>query len=92
MGLSPLQISLFLAEAGFAQAVWSLLVFPPLQHRIGSGGVMRVSAVVWPIFFLAWPFGNFLLKQHWDLAFWIIAGTVNFVGAGVSMAFSKFPT
>ncbi len=39
-GFTPLQISLLLGLNGAAQAVWLLLVFPPLQHRIGTNGIM----------------------------------------------------
>ena len=41
LGFSELQISLFMALNGFAQAIWLLLVFPRVQRRL-SGPVPRL--------------------------------------------------
>ena len=91
-GFSPLQISLFMALAGISQALWILLVFPPLQGRFGTGGVLRGCAVAWPILFFVAPLGNFFLRQDWKLTFWIVGPMFLVVGSGVSMAFSKLCT
>ena len=91
-GFTPLQISLFMALGGISQAVWLLLIFPPLQHRFGTGGVLRGCAVVWPIFFFAAAAGNLFLRQDWTLAFWIVAPISMVIGSGVAMAFSEFAT
>ncbi|MCJ1319789.1 hypothetical protein MMC15_005125 [Xylographa vitiligo] len=87
-GFSPLQISLFMALAGISQALWILLVFPPLQARFGTGGVLRGCAVAWPILFFVAPLGNFFLRQDWKLTFWIVGPMFLVVGSGVSMAFT----
>jgi hypothetical protein len=87
-GFSELEIALFLGLAGASQAIWTLLVFPPLQHRVGTGGILRICAVAWPIFFFANPFGNIFLRNGWNVAFWAIVPAGNAFGAGVSMAFS----
>ena len=88
-GFTPLQISLFMALGGISQAVWLLLIFPPLQHRFGTGGVLRGCAAVWPLFFFAAAAGNLFLRQDWTLAFWIVAPVSMVVGSGVAMAFSE---
>ncbi|RDW57042.1 hypothetical protein BP6252_13914 [Coleophoma cylindrospora] len=85
-GFSPRQISTFLGLAGVSQALWTLLVFPPLQHRLGTGGVLRLCALVWPIVFAVWPICSILLVNNYMTAFWILVPTNVAVGYGVSMA------
>ncbi|MCJ1407629.1 hypothetical protein MMC19_001700 [Ptychographa xylographoides] len=87
-GFSPLQISLFMALGGLSQSIWLLLAFPPLQHRFGTGGVLRGCAVVWPSLFFMVPAGNFLLRQDWVLTFWIVVPISVALGSGVAMAFT----
>jgi MFS family permease len=88
-GFSPLRISILMATGGASQAIWLLLVFPPLQHRFGTGGVLRGCAIAWPFMFAIWPLCNELLRHDHTVAFWIV-GPINLVlGSGVAMAFSK---
>ncbi|OGE54815.1 hypothetical protein PENARI_c005G01570 [Penicillium arizonense] len=90
-GFTPLQISLMMGLNGAAQAAWLLLVFPPLQRRIGSNGVIRLCASAWPAFFMVFPIGNVLLRQGTDAsvnAFWIFAPVTLVIGCGVSMSFT----
>jgi len=87
-GFSPRQISLLLCLNGLAQAAWLLLVFPPLQHRIGTNGVLRLCAYAYPVFFALCPFGNMLLRAGAVTAFWAIAPPLLAVGCGISMSFT----
>lgn len=89
-GFSENQISVFIGIGGLSQSIWLLLVFPKLQHRVGTGGVLRLCATVWPLWFLATPATNILLRYNLDTAFWTIAPTLLVVGSGVAMAFSTF--
>ena len=88
-GFSPLQISVFLGIAGLSQALWLLVAFPLLQHRFGTGGVLRGCSIVWPIMFAFTPVCTVFLRQGWNTAFWISAPIALVVGSGVAMAFSK---
>ena len=91
LGLSELEISLFMAVTGAAQAVWLLLIFPPLQHRFGTSGVMRGCANAYPFFFVVPPLLNLLLREGSrgaQVAFWISAPLYQVLGVGVSMAFT----
>lgn len=74
---------------GVSQALWLLFVFPPLQHRVGTGGVLRLCAIAWPVFFAAMSLCHFL--RRWDLPvlFWIVGPINCVIGSGVAMAFSK---
>src|ERR1700753_3795338 len=81
-GLSTQMISLFLMLAGVSQAMWTLLVFPALQRRIGTGGVLRATAVAWPMAFTLNPIANLVLKKHQYTAFRIIAPIVIVFGSG----------
>ncbi|TGO45075.1 hypothetical protein BOTNAR_0703g00040 [Botryotinia narcissicola] len=72
LGFSPFRISLFIAFAGFSQAFWMIVVFPPLHKRIGTVGVLRACAFFWPFLFAFCPFANFLLRMGWETAFWVV--------------------
>ncbi|KAI7780304.1 hypothetical protein LA080_016152 [Diaporthe eres] len=87
-GFSPLQISLMLAVNGISQALWLLLVFPPLQQRWGTNKVLRNCAIVYPFVFAICPLGNALLRGGHDLAFWISAPPILALGSGISMSFT----
>ncbi|KAI2634057.1 MFS general substrate transporter [Xylaria nigripes] len=90
-GLTPLRLSLFLALSGFAQTIWLLFVFPPLQNRIGTNGVLRVCGTAYPFVFIGMPFLNVILRLHSaeaDTVFWIVTPIVLSIGTGVSMAFT----
>jgi hypothetical protein len=89
-GFSPLQISLLLGAVGMSQALWTLLAFPPLQRRWGTGGVLRACTIVWPIFFAMNPLSSFFLRQKLTVAFWIVGPAFSVIATGVSIAFSKF--
>ena len=90
-GFTPLQISLMMGLNGASQAIWLLLVFPRLQRRIGSNGVIRLCAWAYPWFFLCCPLANLLLRQGSEAsvkAFWVFVPVVLAVGCGVSMSFT----
>lgn len=87
-GLVPYQISIFITLTGAAQAVWLLVIFPPLQHRIGTNGVIRGCAIVYPVCFATLPLGNILLRNEAVTAFWIIAPLFFVIFSGVSMSFT----
>lgn len=89
-GFSEFQISIFIGIGGLSQAIWLLFVFPSLQRRIGTGGIMRLCASVWPFWFFLTAGANALLRLGWDNVFWIYAPTLLVLGSGVAMAFSKF--
>ncbi|KAJ7439037.1 MFS transporter [Mycena galericulata] len=87
LGFTPLQISFFLGLAGLSQAIW-LFPFPALQRRYGTGGVLRACTYIWPIFMALNPVANFMLKEGWTRAFWILMPSVQFLGASVSLVFT----
>ncbi|KAJ5736013.1 uncharacterized protein N7483_001138 [Penicillium malachiteum] len=90
-GFTPMQISLLMGMNGAAQAAWLLLVFPPLQKRIGTKGVIRLCAAAYPCFLLACPFGNVLLRIGTKAAintFWVFVPLSLIIGCGVSMSFT----
>ncbi|KAJ7191719.1 tetracycline:hydrogen antiporter-like protein [Mycena pura] len=87
LGFTPLQISFFLGLAGLSQALW-LFPFPALQRRYGTGGVLRAGTYVWPIFMALNPVANFMLKQGWTKAFWIMMPSAQILGAAVSLVFT----
>ncbi|EXJ96095.1 hypothetical protein A1O1_01221 [Capronia coronata CBS 617.96] len=88
LGFSPFLISIFMGVGGFSQALWLLLIFPWLQARIGTGGVMRLCATAYPFFFAVLPLSNILLRNHLTAVFWVVAPVSVVVGSGVSMSFT----
>lgn len=90
-GFSSLYISIFMGLTGAAQAIWLLLIFPPLQHRFGTGGVLRACAYAYPFFLVICPALQALLREGSDTArliFWIITPMALCLGVGVSMSFT----
>ncbi|KAK2073145.1 hypothetical protein P8C59_007446 [Phyllachora maydis] len=93
LAFTPRQISLVLALNGLAQALWVLLVFPPLHQRLGTNGVLRACGNAYPFFFAVSPLAALLLRA-WPggraaaLAFWAGYPAALALGSGVSMAFT----
>jgi len=91
LGFTYLQISLMMGLNGLAQAIWILLIFPPLHRRIGTNGVLRICAAAYPFFFAACPLFHLLLRAGTPAsvtAFWVITPVLLAVGCGVSMSFT----
>lgn len=88
LAFTPLQIALFMGLGGLSQAIWILAVFPPLQRRIGTNGVMRWCATAYPVFFAAFPCFNILLSRGWETTFWVVAPVLYCASSGVSMSFT----
>ncbi|KAF7556792.1 hypothetical protein G7Z17_g1128 [Cylindrodendrum hubeiense] len=89
-GLSPSEISIFMALQGASQAAWLLLAFPTLQHRYGTKGVMKACGAVYPFFFVFYIVINLLLRDGGRVAmiwFWFLGPVVAIIGPGVSMSF-----
>ncbi|KAM7205507.1 protein zinc induced facilitator-LIKE 1 [Naviculisporaceae sp. PSN 640] len=85
------QIAFFIGLNGLAQVIWTLVVFPPLQSRIGTNGVIRLCAAAYPVWFLMQPLFNLLLReddQTLTTIFWVLAPTGIFLGCGVCMSFT----
>lgn len=90
-GFTPIQISMFLGGIGISQGLWLLVAFPILHKRFGTGNILRVCYILWPIFFVAAPMCNLFLRWGgpWRTVFWIVGPTLQIGGSGVSMAFSE---
>ncbi|KAI5465393.1 major facilitator superfamily domain-containing protein [Mariannaea sp. PMI_226] len=89
-GLSTPQISIFMAIQGASQSAFMLLVFPALQKRWGTNGILRACGYVYPFFFIAYIVLNLLLRNGSDLAmavFWVLGPAAAVLGPGVAMAF-----
>ncbi|CAK7274045.1 hypothetical protein SEPCBS119000_005969 [Sporothrix epigloea] len=89
LGFTPGQIAGMMGLAGAGQALWLLLVFPPLHHRVGTNGVMRLCANAYPLFMAVSPLASLLLRV-WDARtlFWCFLPPILVVGSGVSMCFT----
>jgi hypothetical protein len=85
----PKKISMFIALAGISQALWTILVLPRLHKGIGTLGIFKLCAVVWPIGFMLNPAANILLKHKEYGLFWALSPMVIVIFSGCAMAFSK---
>ncbi|OAA74548.1 Major facilitator superfamily transporter [Akanthomyces lecanii RCEF 1005] len=91
LGLSPFQISIYMAIQGLSQAVWLIGIFPPVHRRIGTKKLLMACALGYPFFFLAYVALNELLRAGTPTATtwaWIVGPLAAIVGPGVSMAFT----
>lgn len=86
-GFDERRISVFLGITGASQAVWLLFVFASLQHRIGTGGVLRLCAWAYPFFFAMNPFFNWCLRAGLRTLFWSAGIVLQIIGSGVAMNF-----
>ena len=91
IGFSPALIAATICLAGASQSLWLLLVFPPLHRRLGTGDVLRLCAVVWPVFFGGYSICNVFLRNGLRVPFWTLGPLVVSLGSGVSMAFGTMP-
>ncbi|KAI1865305.1 uncharacterized protein JN550_008353 [Neoarthrinium moseri] len=88
-GFEPYQISAFMALTGFSQAFWLLVIFPPLQHRLGTNGVMRACGLAYPFAMGFNPVLNAILRSGLsDTVFWVVGPIFLLIAPGVSMAFT----
>ncbi|KAI5238575.1 MFS general substrate transporter [Aureobasidium subglaciale] len=87
-GFSPLQISLFLGLAGISQAFWLLFIFPPMQRRFNTGGVLRYCGFIFPIGCVSNPLLQYARRQGVKTAFYVILPIIMFIGSSASMAFT----
>ena len=90
IGFVPAQIGSVIGLNGISQALWLLFVFPPLQHRIGTIGVLKMCAVAWPFFFAMHSVCHYLRKWELVAVFWTVAPLSVVLGSGVAMTYSKF--
>ncbi|PSK59155.1 hypothetical protein B9Z65_3479 [Elsinoe australis] len=87
-GLSPIQISMFLALSGGSQALWTLFVFPPFQRRVATGGVLRTCyAYNWAIYLLM-PCSSILRRNGKETEFWVLSLFTAVAGSSMSMTFT----
>ena len=87
-GFSPLQISLLLGLGGISQAFWLLFIFPPMQRRYGTGGVLRFSGWIFPLGNICNPLLQFMLRKDITTPFWILLPTTTIIGTSAAMAFT----
>ena len=87
-GFSPLYISIFMAVGGLSQSIWLLIIFPWLQRRFGTGGVLRGCAIAYPFMFLCYPIASSLLQHEVKVLFWTLVPIGLIFGSGVAMSFT----
>ncbi|TKX20811.1 efflux pump-like protein [Elsinoe australis] len=85
-GLSPIQISMFLAIAGGSQTLWTLLIFPPLQKRVATGGVLKFCYAYQPFIYVLMPISSILRRNGKEVEFWCLSIFTALVRASNSMA------
>ncbi|KAM3562572.1 hypothetical protein ARSEF4850_002708 [Beauveria asiatica] len=91
LGLSPFQISAYMAVQGLSQAVWLVGVFPRLHRRLGNKRLLTACAAAYPFFFLTYVALCELLRVGTPAArawAWVVGPLAAVVGPGVSMAFT----
>ena len=87
-GFTPLWISIYMAVGGLAQSIWLLVIFPLLQKRFGTGGVLRLCAIAYPFFFAGGPAASLLLRHNLNILFDVLVPIGLVLGSGVAMSFT----
>ncbi|EJU03099.1 MFS general substrate transporter [Dacryopinax primogenitus] len=73
VGFNPGMISFWMVVTGLTQAAWMLIVFAPLQHRLGTGDLMRYCGWM-RMFVLTRLVMLSVLLRHGNVAgFWALA-------------------
>jgi hypothetical protein len=90
LGFTPGKIAATTGLNGVSQACWVLIVFPILHKRVGTGRVLWLCAVGWPVLFAAAPVFNGMLRYGLTTVFWSTGPPFIVLFSGVSMAFSKY--
>jgi MFS family permease len=91
INFSAFQNSIFISIQGIAQAIWLLVFFPMLQHRLGTRGVNKLCGYFYPFDMLAYIVLNLLMRNGGKVAggwWWVVMVFACVVGPGVSMAFT----
>ena len=92
MGYSPSSITVFMTGLGISETVWMVLVFPSLQSKIRTKGVMRLCAFFWPAFFAGYVLMNATLRAERNQANEVrstVIWAANIIfGSGIWMAFT----
>jgi hypothetical protein len=88
-GFSSGQIALCTGLNGVSQAIWLLVAFPILHKRFGTGRLLGLCALAWPLLFAAFPIYSLLLQHGETTIFWATAPPMLALFSGVAMAFSK---
>jgi MFS-type transporter involved in bile tolerance (Atg22 family) len=88
-GFSPQKISLFLGLVAASQAFWILVLFPPLQRKLGTNNLLRICIAAWPTLFGSFPIMNEFLRNGWNHAYWIAAALSITIGGGAAMSSSE---
>ncbi|KAH9882846.1 hypothetical protein J1614_000212 [Plenodomus biglobosus] len=89
LGFSPAIIAACTGLNGASQAIWILFVFPKLHRRFGTGRVLWLCAIAWPIFFAICPMYHFLIAYGYRTLFWSTGPPLLILGSGVAMAFTS---
>ncbi|KAG9498353.1 hypothetical protein J7337_009158 [Fusarium musae] len=81
-------IAMYMAVQGAAEAVWLLVLFPPLHRRFGTRGIIFAGVVAFPLFFAGYIVMNAFLRNGSPVAFMsyqAVLGAMAFLGPGVFM-------
>ncbi|RMZ67221.1 major facilitator superfamily transporter [Pyrenophora seminiperda CCB06] len=89
LGFSPGLIAACTGLNGASQAAWLLIVFPILHKRLGTGRVLWLCALAWPVLFVLAPAFNVLLRYGQNVIFWATAPPLVVLASGVAMAFTS---
>ncbi|KAI0008363.1 MFS general substrate transporter [Xylariaceae sp. FL0662B] len=74
LGLRSSTIGIWLSIFGIGGILLQLFIYPRLQARIGTRGVLRIALVLFPIAYVAVPYLSLLAGDH--AARWVFLGLV----------------
>ncbi|KAM0205689.1 hypothetical protein ACHAPQ_003502 [Fusarium lateritium] len=86
LGFSAHQITLYMTAQGISEAIWVLLVFPSLQRRVGTNGMVNAGAIAFPLFFAGYIVMNAFLRNGGPVAlilYHIVLGIMALIGPAI---------
>ena len=92
LGFSTQYISICMAVQGASEALWLLIVFPYLHHRLGTNRILQICTTMYPFLFGSYMMMNLVLRIGSSLAttcFWVIGAITAVTGPGLMMAFTS---
>jgi len=88
VGFDPQMISLWMVVTGLTQAAWLLVIFAPLQHRFGTGNMLRYCGWLRMFVLAGFPCLNIFLRHGNMAGFWTLAPFCIVGATGVTMIYT----
>ncbi|XWW97854.1 hypothetical protein V2A60_005841 [Cordyceps javanica] len=92
MGYNPPSITVYMTGLGISETVWMVAVFPLLQEKVHTKGVLKLCAIFWPLSFAGYVLMNAVLRAERTPAYRVFSAIIwasnVLFGSGIWLAFT----